>query len=144
MAPMRLASLPAWLATLLLIVALACGDDDGGDTDAGDDGGMSADAGGGDDDGGDDGGDADGGPVPLCGGLAGLQCEDGEYCNWPDDSCGVADSAGVCEPRPGPDDCEPDGDKVCACNGASYVNACAAAVAGADVSATGSCGRVAP
>jgi hypothetical protein len=141
---MRMASVSTALSVSILSLALACGGDDDGDSntdagsevDAGDDGGDDGDDG--DDDGDADGG-ADGGPVLLCGGLAGIMCEDTHYCDWPDDSCGAIDQMGECKPRPA--ECEPDGEPACACDGSTYDSACAAAMAGSDVSGADSCAR---
>jgi hypothetical protein len=124
------------LAPLLACLALvpACGGDDddtgGADASSGSDAGSTADAGPRRDGGG---GDGDGGSAgDMCGGLVGLQCGDTQYCDWPDDSCGVGDSLGECKPRP--IDCtNPDDEPVCGCNGRPYDNPCAAAMAGADV-----------
>jgi hypothetical protein len=140
---MRLAYISTFLTASILSLALACGGDDDGD------GGSDVDAGGedvaaGDDDGGDDGGDdgdddgdPDGGTAMMCGGLAGLMCEDTDYCDWSDDSCGAVDTLGVCRPRP--TECEPAQDPVCACNGMPYGNPCEAAKVGFDVSDEASC-----
>jgi hypothetical protein len=142
---MRIASVFTALSVSILSLALACGGDDDGDggsnTDAGSEDADAGDDGGDDDDGGDgdaDGG-ADGGPVLVCGGLAGIMCEDTHYCDWPDDSCGAIDQMGQCKPRPA--ECEPDNEPVCACDGSQYDNACAAAMAGSDVSGADSCAR---
>jgi len=130
---MRIASLCALL--LLVAAPAACGgddDDDDGSTaidaapgsgiDAGDDGGDDADAAPG----------VDGGDVRLCGGLAGLQCNDDEYCDWKDDACGSdPDSVGTCLARP--TECEPGGEVVCGCDQQRYDNKCLAAMAGQDV-----------
>jgi hypothetical protein len=127
------------LLPFLLTAALACGGDDDGSIDAAPD---EIDSGTGDDDGGDDGdddgGDLDGGPVRLCGGFAGLRCDEGDYCDFPDDTCGAADALGSCLPRP--DECEPREDPVCACNAMAYDSPCLAAMAGEDVSASFECG----
>ena len=135
---MRLAS----ILPLLFLFALACGDDDGSvdagpdeiDSGTGDDGG--------DGDGGDDGGDQDGGPARVCGGFAGIRCDEGDYCDFEDDLCGAADGLGICRPRP--DSCAPDDEPVCACDTMTYDNACEAAMAGRDVSADFECGLAAP
>src|SRR5690606_35906615 len=40
-------------------------------------------------------------PEPTaCGGIAGLACEDGAYCDYLGDSCGRADQMGSCVERP--------------------------------------------
>lgn len=125
-----------YLCPLFLVVAFACGGDDDDDTTIDAAAGEPADAGTGT---GADAGDGDGGTTAtLCGGIQGLECEDPEYCDWDDDSCGAADNAGACLPRPS--DCDRQGPAVCGCDGMRYDNACLAARAGADVSALSSCG----
>jgi hypothetical protein len=132
---MRLAS----ILPLLFLFALACGDDDGS-VDAGADeidSGTGDDGGDGDGDDGGDGGDQDGGPARVCGGFAGIRCDEGDYCDFEDDLCGAADGLGICRPRP--DRCAPDDEPVCACDTMAYDNACEAAMAGRDVSADFKC-----
>jgi hypothetical protein len=73
----------------------------------------------------------------ACGGLLGLVCFEGYYCDWPADDCGAADATGVCRPEPA--ECAPGGADVCGCDGQAYDNACAAAQAGTDVAAAGGC-----
>ena len=132
---MRL-SLSAVLAPSLLTLTIACGDD-GGDDGGGDDGtgdaGSAVDAGPSD-----AGGDPDDGgtTVIFCGGLVGLTCDDGLYCDWPDEICGAGDVFGECKPRPA--ECEP-GESVCGCDGQRHDSACAAAMIGVDVADLSRC-----
>ncbi|HWM86168.1 MAG TPA: hypothetical protein VNO33_10035 [Kofleriaceae bacterium] len=128
-----------WLLTAFLSTAIACGgDDDGGDD--GSAGAIDAAAGSGDAGSRSDAGDGDGldagNTSVLCGGLAGLQCEETHYCDWPDDDCGSGDGLGACRPRP--TDCKL-GESVCGCDGDRYESACAANMAGADVREPSNC-----
>ena len=73
----------------------------------------------------------------TCGGIAGLQCKDGQFCNYEEDAGGlgcdgtVADAAGTCEEIPGA--CTQDHMPVCGCDRRSYSNACTAHSAGVSV-----------
>ena len=73
----------------------------------------------------------------FCGGIAGVRCADDEYCDYPNNDCGGADSSGTCKPRPEacPDIFKP----TCACDGNVYPNECDAASHGFDVSAGRTC-----
>lgn len=130
---------------LFLLPAAACGGDDDDDTtsddgstvDASDDG-SEVDAGEDDGDGAIDAApDTDGSQVRLCGGIAGIECGDDEYCDYEPDDCGGSDTTGLCQPRP--TECEPDEDIVCGCDGEPYDNKCLAAQAGTDIAEIGLC-----
>jgi hypothetical protein len=73
----------------------------------------------------------------MCGGLAGLACEDSEYCAHDAHSCGTPDAAGTCWQRPVT--CDSTYQPVCGCNGMVYSNECMANLAGEDVSRTVAC-----
>jgi hypothetical protein len=72
----------------------------------------------------------------LCGGKGGAQCDLGEYCDYPDDSCGTTDQIGECKAPP---TCGISCSAVCGCNGLSYFDRCNANLQGVDVVADKSC-----
>jgi hypothetical protein len=73
----------------------------------------------------------------LCGGFAGLRCDEGLTCFFPEGSCGAGDRGGTCKSRPQfcPDLYQP----VCGCDQRTYPNLCAAAREGASVARRGTC-----
>ncbi|MCC7541721.1 MAG: hypothetical protein IT379_36215 [Deltaproteobacteria bacterium] len=74
----------------------------------------------------------------ACGGLLGLTCEEGEFCDYePGQHCGAADQTGVC--RTPPTACTREFRPVCGCNGQTYSNACNARAAGTGVLSEGEC-----
>lgn len=78
-----------------------------------------------------------GGAGAACGGFAGLQCDQGQWCDYGNNICGGDDSQGMC--RPIPDACPDVVDPVCGCDGETYGNECEANAAGIDIAANGSC-----
>jgi hypothetical protein len=79
----------------------------------------------------------------TCGGIAGLPCDRGEFCNYEPEAGGqgcdgtISDAAGVCQQRP--DACIDVHDPVCGCDDKTYGNACYAHAAGVSVASQGEC-----
>jgi hypothetical protein len=74
----------------------------------------------------------------ACGGIAGLLCDEGEFCSFPVEAmCGNADQLGECVPQP--EICITLFKPVCGCDGNTYSNSCTAAAAGVSVASEGEC-----
>ncbi|RME37944.1 MAG: hypothetical protein D6788_08420, partial [Planctomycetota bacterium] len=72
----------------------------------------------------------------ICGGITGIPCPAGEYCQLPIGAC-CCDFTGVCTPIP--DACPDVWDPVCGCDGVTYGNACEAAMASMNIRHLGPC-----
>ena len=77
------------------------------------------------------------GGTVACGGKTGATCPATEYCDFPTNSCSVADETGVCKPRP--DACPEIYSPTCGCDGKVYGNPCEASGAGVDINDNGTC-----
>jgi len=74
----------------------------------------------------------------TCGGLTGLPCGDGEFCNFPEEAqCGAADQTGTCEEIP--QVCTREFNPVCGCDDTTYGNPCEAAANGVSIAHAGEC-----
>lgn len=78
----------------------------------------------------------------TCGGIAGLACGAGLFCDYAVDAggtgcTGISDASGVCVSKP--DVCADLYDPVCSCSTRSYSSACEAHAKGAAVKHTGLC-----
>jgi len=73
----------------------------------------------------------------MCGGFAGIACQEGLYCAMEAGRCTVADDAGTC--RKSPEVCTEQYEPVCGCDGKTYGNTCMAARGGAKVDKPGEC-----
>jgi Kazal-type serine protease inhibitor-like protein len=77
------------------------------------------------------------GPGQFCGGIFGVKCDKGLFCQFPAPYCGAFDRSGTCTriPRICPRIFKP----VCGCNGKTYANDCVRQAAGVSLRHPGKC-----
>ena len=73
----------------------------------------------------------------VCGGIIGIPCDKGLWCQHPAGQCKVADGLGKCDviPRACPRNFRP----FCGCDGKTYANDCTRRMAKAQLNHVGAC-----
>jgi hypothetical protein len=73
----------------------------------------------------------------VCGTIAGLGCDEGQFCDFGVGQCRIADAAGQCADVP--ELCPLIFNPVCGCDGRTYANSCVAQSAGVSIDHAGDC-----